>query len=192
MKRRGKAEATGREHSNQEAASGGMERWLEPETVGELAETSHFTATEISGPLAQRWSAVADGDGRANADVVCTLPELSAYPLARRALALHNRGQAGVVNFVDYVLCMSALSGRATPLEKLQLASKMYLDGDGSCTSDPDSLFDVLKLVVGRRYSDAALDAIAEDLLQRHNGARLSIADLEQLITPVDLAKLTL
>ena len=167
----------------------------DPSTARQLADSTHFTSQEISGPLAALFRSLPrDGEDRTSAAEVLAMPEVAMFPMVARALALHSQ-QESMVDFAGFVRALSTLSGRVSLGVKVQLAFEMYtLSGRGSAGDEAieaRAMFNVFRLITGRQYTDDALTQIVDSFLERYPRG-LSRDDFFQMFAMGDCAKLTM
>lgn len=175
---------------NEQPTQRGWNFGLTPEQAAELQAATHFTDKQIAGVLSSRWALVADETGRASYRQVCALPELVPYLLTQRLVAVHNTDKSGSMTFPDYVKVMSQLAGTSSASEKVESAFNLC-DCDQRGAIDGIDLFNIFRLHIGQHMSDDTLQQIVDSFYSRYPDG-LGISDFAQMLTPMDLAKLTL
>ena len=124
------------------------------------------------------------------------MPETSVFPLFQRVCQMHNTDNGGFIEFKEFVQAMSALSPKSTLEEKLKFTFKLFDMGD-SGTIDGPEIFQLLRMTMGLAHSDASLQAICDQYMQRfpdgmtyeHFVENISYQSINKLVLPLNDGK---
>lgn len=126
-----------------------------------LMEGTSFDKNEINRLRMRFMKLDKDGSGTIDKNEFLTIPGISSNPLASRLMDVFDEDGNGTIDFQEFIGGLSALSGKASKIDKLGFAFKIYdIDKDGFIGNG--ELFLVMKMMVGKNLQDEELQQIVD------------------------------
>ncbi|KAJ2009998.1 Calcineurin subunit B [Coemansia sp. RSA 376] len=158
--------------------------------LGELVESTNFTAEEIH-RLYKRFSKLdKDKSGTIDKDEFLSIPQLANNPLSTRLIDIFDTDGGGDVDFKEFITGLSTFSSKGAKEEKLRFAFKIYdIDRDGYISNG--ELFMVLKMMVGNNLTPAQLQQIVDKTIReadRNGDGKVDFEEFQLFVARTDVA----